>query len=82
MDDLRGILMLVGILEEIIDDNYVIVFIFVGLEYYVSIFLFVDKDLLEFGCLVLFNYKVYVVIGVLMDDMDFLVIVMKVEKVF
>lgn len=36
--------MFVGILEEIIDDNYVIVFIFVGSEYYVSILFFVDKD--------------------------------------
>lgn len=52
--------MLVGILEEIIDDNYVIVFIFVGLEYYVSILLFVDKDMLEFGCIVLLNYKVII----------------------
>ncbi|CAO2597766.1 26S proteasome regulatory subunit 4 [Lemmus lemmus] len=49
-------------------------------EHYVSILLFVDKDLLEPGCSVLLNHKVHAVIGVLMDDTDPLVTVMKVEK--
>lgn len=56
--------MFVGILEEIIDDNYVIVFIFVGSEYYVSILFFVDKDQLELGCFVFFNYKVWFYFGI------------------
>ncbi|KAK2103209.1 26S proteasome regulatory subunit 4 [Saguinus oedipus] len=40
-----------------------------------------DKDLLEPGCSVLLNHKVNAVTGVLMDDTDPLVTVMKVEKV-
>uniref|UniRef100_A0A8C1NXW7 26S proteasome regulatory subunit 4 n=1 Tax=Cyprinus carpio TaxID=7962 RepID=A0A8C1NXW7_CYPCA len=80
VDDLRGTPMSVGTLEEIIDDNHAIVSTSVGSEHYVSILSFVDKDLLEPGCSVLLNHKVHAVIGVLMDDTDPLVIVMKVEK--
>uniref|UniRef100_A0A2K6QYG4 AAA+ ATPase domain-containing protein n=1 Tax=Rhinopithecus roxellana TaxID=61622 RepID=A0A2K6QYG4_RHIRO len=80
VDDLRGTPMSVGTLEEIIDDNHAIVSTSVGSEHYVSILSFVDKDLLEPGCSVLLNHKVHAVIGVLMDDMDPLVTVMKVEK--
>uniref|UniRef100_A0A2K6PUR9 26S proteasome regulatory subunit 4 n=1 Tax=Rhinopithecus roxellana TaxID=61622 RepID=A0A2K6PUR9_RHIRO len=80
VDDLRGTLMSVGTLEEIIDDNHAIVSTSVGSEHNVSILSFVDKDLLEPGCLVLLNHKVHAVIGVLMDDTDPLVTVMKVEK--
>uniref|UniRef100_A0A2K6LFU6 26S proteasome regulatory subunit 4 n=1 Tax=Rhinopithecus bieti TaxID=61621 RepID=A0A2K6LFU6_RHIBE len=80
VDDLRGTLMSVGTLEEIIDDNHAIVSTSVGSEHNVSILSFVDKDLLEPGCLVLLNHKVHAVIGVLMDDTDSLVTVMKVEK--
>ncbi|OWK09961.1 hypothetical protein Celaphus_00005894 [Cervus elaphus hippelaphus] len=72
--------MSVGTLEEIIDDNQAIVSTSVGSEHYVSILSFVDKDLLEPGCSVLLNHKVHAVIGVLMDDTDPLVTVMKVEK--
>lgn len=72
--------MSVGTLEEIIDDNHAIVSTSVGSEHYVSILSFVDKDLLEPGCSVLLNHKVHAVIGVLMDDTDPLVTVMKVEK--
>uniref|UniRef100_A0A673YNA9 Proteasome 26S subunit, ATPase 1 n=1 Tax=Salmo trutta TaxID=8032 RepID=A0A673YNA9_SALTR len=80
VDDLRGTPMSVGNLEEIIDDNHAIVSTSVGSEHYVSILSFVDKDLLEPGCSVLLNHKVHAVIGVLMDDTDPLVTVMKVEK--
>eukprot|EP00064_Thunnus_orientalis_P019611 superscaffoldBa00004980_g19735 len=80
VDDLRGTPMSVGTLEEIIDDNHAIVSTSVGSEHYVSILSFVDKDLLEPGCSVLLNHKVHAVIGVLMDDTDPLVTVMKVEK--
>ncbi|KAF6352182.1 proteasome 26S subunit, ATPase 1 [Rhinolophus ferrumequinum] len=51
VDDLRGTPMSVGTLEEIIDDNHAIVSTSVGSEHYVSILSFVDKDLLEPGCL-------------------------------
>uniref|UniRef100_A0A8C7BPB5 26S proteasome regulatory subunit 4 n=1 Tax=Neovison vison TaxID=452646 RepID=A0A8C7BPB5_NEOVI len=80
VDDLRGTPMSVGTLEEIIDDNHAIVSTSVGSEHYVSILSFVDKDLLEPGCSLLLNHKVHAVIGVLMDDTDPLVTVMKVEK--
>ncbi|KAH0517237.1 26S protease regulatory subunit 4 [Microtus ochrogaster] len=80
VDDLRGTPMSVGTLEEIIDDNHAVVSTSVGSEHYVSILSFVDKDLLEPGCSVLLNHKVHAVIGVLTDDTDPLVTVMKVEK--
>ncbi|RNA33917.1 26S protease regulatory subunit 4 [Brachionus plicatilis] len=80
VDDLRGSPMAVGTLEEIIDDNHAIVSTSVGSEHYVSIMSFVDKDLLEPGCTVLLNHKVHAVIGVLGDDTDPMVTVMKLEK--
>merc|ERR1711936_9540 len=80
VDDLRGSPMSVGNLEEIIDDNHAIVSTSVGSEHYVSIYSFVDKDQLEPGCTVLMNHKVHAVVGVLGDDTDPLVSVMKLEK--
>merc|ERR1719476_769114 len=80
VDDLRGTPMSVGNLEEIIDDNHAIVSTSVGSEHYVSILSFVDKDQLEPGCSVLLNHKVHAVVGVLSDDTDPLVSVMKLEK--
>merc|ERR1712010_317170 len=81
VDDLRGTPMSVGNLEEIIDDNHAIVSTSVGSEHYVSILSFVDKDQLEPGCSVLLNHKVRAVVGVLSDDTDPMVAVMKLEKV-
>merc|ERR1711971_821214 len=80
VDDLRGTPMSVGSLEEIIDDNHAIVSTSVGSEHYVSILSFVDKDQLEPGCSVLLNHKVRAVVGVLSDDTDPMVTVMKLEK--
>merc|ERR1712112_560481 len=80
VDDLRGSPMSVGNLEEIIDDNHAIVSTSVGSEHYVSILSFVDKDQLEPGCSVLLNHKVHAVVGVLSDDTDPMVTVMKLEK--
>ncbi|KAK2103845.1 hypothetical protein P7K49_017701 [Saguinus oedipus] len=80
VDDLRGTLMSVGNLEEIINDNQAIVSTSMDSEHYISILSFVDKDLLEPGCPVLLNYKVHAVIGVLMDDTNPQVTVMKVAK--
>merc|ERR1712126_763336 len=80
VDDLRGTPMSVGSLEEIIDENHAIVSTSVGSEHYVSILSFVDKDLLEPGCTVLMNHKVHAVVGLLGDDVDPLVTVMKLEK--
>jgi 26S proteasome regulatory subunit T2 len=49
VDQLRGTPMLVGSLEEIIDENHAIVSPHAGSEYYVSMMSFVDKDQLEPG---------------------------------
>jgi 26S proteasome regulatory subunit T2 len=80
VDDLRGSPMGVGTLEEIIDDDHVIVSSSTGPEYYVSVMSFVDKDLLEPGCSVLLHHKGMAVVGVLSDDTDPMVSVMKLEK--
>merc|ERR1712044_50826 len=80
VDELRGTPMSVGNLEEIIDDNHAIVSTSVGSEHYVSMLSFVDKDQLEPGCSVLLNHKVHAVVGVLGDDTDPMVTVMKLEK--
>lgn len=52
----------------------------VGSEHYVTIMSFVDKEQLEPGCAVLLNHKTHSVIGVLADDTDPMVSVMKLEK--
>ena len=58
VDELRGTPMVVGSLEEIIDDSHAIVSSSVGPEYYVSILSIVDKDQLEPGCSILLHNKV------------------------
>jgi len=80
VDDLRGTPMGVGSLEEIINENHAIVSSSVGPEYYVPIMSFVDKDQLEPGCSVLLHNKVYSIVGLLQDEVDPLVNVMKVDK--
>ncbi|KAM0892979.1 hypothetical protein ACQ4PT_025444 [Festuca glaucescens] len=80
VDDLRGTPMSVGSLEEIIDESHAIVSSSVGPEYYVSILSFVDKDQLEPGCSILMHNKVLSVVGILQDEVDPMVSVMKVEK--
>ncbi|ORX66911.1 26S proteasome subunit P45 [Linderina pennispora] len=80
VDELRGSPMTVGTLEEVIDDNHVIVSATSGPEYYVSLLSFVDKDQLEPGCSVLMHQKSMAIVGVLQDDADPMVSVMKLEK--
>ncbi|KAJ3324732.1 ATPase of 26S proteasome regulatory subunit 4 [Boothiomyces sp. JEL0866] len=80
IDDLRGSPMNVGTLEEIIDDDHAIISTNQGPEYYVSIMSFVDKDLLEPGSSVLLHHKTLAIVGVLQDDVDPMVSVMKLEK--
>lgn len=80
VDDLRGSPLSVGTLEEIIDENHAIVSSAVGPEYYVGITSFVDKTQLEPGCSVLLHNKVMSVVGILQDETDPMVSVMKVEK--
>lgn len=80
VDDMRGSPMGVGTLEEMIDDDHAIVSSTNGPEYYVSIMSFVDKDLLEPGASVLLHHKSNSIVGVLTDDTDPLVSVMKLDK--
>jgi 26S proteasome regulatory subunit T2 len=80
VDELRGTPMGVGNLEEMIDEDHAIVSSSVGPEYYVNIMSFVDRDLLEPGCSVLTHNKVLSIVGILADDVDPLVSVMKVDK--
>ncbi|KAJ1608161.1 26S proteasome regulatory subunit S4 like AAA ATPase [Cryptosporidium canis] len=80
VDDLRGSPMNIGTLEEIIDENHAIVSSSVGSEYYVNILSFVDKNQLEPGSSVLLHNKVYSIVGIMNDEVDPLVSVMKVDK--
>ncbi|KAF6170243.1 hypothetical protein GIB67_011187 [Kingdonia uniflora] len=73
--------MSVGNLKELIDENHGnIASSSVGPEYYEVIFSFVDKDQLEPGCAILMHIKVLSVVGLLQDNVDHMVSVMKVEK--
>ncbi len=69
-----------GTLEEIIDNEHCIVNEGHGSEYYTTMMSFVDKDLLEPGCTILLHAKNKSVQGVLTDDTDPMVSVMKVDK--
>jgi 26S proteasome regulatory subunit T2 len=80
MEDLRGTPLSVGTLEEMIDDNHAIVSSNVGPEYYVGVLSFVDQDKIEPGCSVLLHNKTHAVVGILGDDTDPMVSVMKVDK--
>lgn len=80
LDELRGTPMDVGTLEEFIDENHVIVSTAMGPEYYVNLLSFVDRDQLEPGSTILMHHKNLSVIGILGEDVDPLVNVMKVDK--
>ncbi len=80
VDDLRGTPLSIGNLEEIIDDNHAIVSSSIGPEYYVSILSIVDKDQLEPNSTVLLHNKMMSVVGILQDDSDPMVNLMKVDK--
>merc|ERR1712032_281442 len=80
LDDIRGTPMDVGSLEKFIDENHCIVSTAMGPEYYVNVLSFVDKDQLEPGSSVLMHHKNLSVIGILADEIDPLVNVMKVDK--
>mmetsp|Transcript_7591 Transcript_7591/g.9734 ORF Transcript_7591/g.9734 Transcript_7591/m.9734 type:complete len:453 (+) Transcript_7591:119-1477(+) len=81
LEELRGTPLVVGTLEEMIDDNHAIVSSGgVGPECYVNILSCVNQDLIEPGCTVLTHNKTMSVVGILSDDTDPMVSVMKVEK--
>jgi 26S proteasome regulatory subunit T2 len=72
--------MTIGTLEEFVDENHAIVSSSIGPVYYVPILSFVDKDQLEPNCSILMNHRSMSVVGILQDDTDPLLNVMKVEK--
>lgn len=80
VDEIRGSPMSVGSIEELIDDTHAIISSTNGPEYYVNIMSFVDKDQLEPGSTVLLHNKQMSVVGLLGDDVDPMVNVMKVDK--
>ncbi len=80
LDALRDMPMQVGCLEELVDDNHAIISTPHGPDLYVCILSVVDPDLLAPNAAVLLHHKYHAIVGVLADDADPLVSVMKVEK--
>lgn len=80
VESLRGSPVLLGTLEEIIDDDHAIISTPITSDYYVNIMSFVDKDQLEPGCTVLLHNKELSIVGVLEEDTDPVISVMKLEK--
>jgi len=80
VNDLMGTPTMIGTLDEIIDDNHAIVSTNHGSQYYTNICSFVDKDQIEPGCTVILNNKTMSVVGLLSDDTDNMIEVMKVQK--
>ncbi|MES1915254.1 MAG: ATPase of 26S proteasome regulatory subunit 4 [Cercozoa sp. M6MM] len=80
IEKMRGSHMEVGTLEELIDDNHGIVSSPGGPKMYVGILSFVDRDQIEPGCTVLLKSRGHQVVGLLPEDNDSRVDVMKVDK--
>eukprot|EP00796_Vickermania_ingenoplastis_P004264 gene4264-3083_t len=79
VEKIRGTPLSVATLEEEIDDNHMIVSIG-GVQLYVPILSFVDREEIELGRSVLLEAKQHFICGVLRDNTDPLVTLMKVEK--
>jgi len=80
LDNLMGTPIMLGTMEEIVDDGHCIVSTPHTGETYVSVLSIVDRDLLEPGCTVLLHYKAMAVVGVLSEQTDPSLNVMKVDK--
>ena len=80
LEEIRGTPLSIGTIEELIDDSHAIVSSVGGPDYYVNILSFVDRDQLEAGSTILLHNKTLSVVGLLSDDTDPMVNVMKVEK--
>jgi 26S proteasome regulatory subunit T2 len=79
IDIFRPLPLTVGTLEEIIDEDHAIVSTH-GQEMYAYIYSFVNKDLLEPGVKVLLSSPRTCIVGVMDDEVDGAVNVMKVDK--
>ncbi len=80
IEEIRGTPIIVGSLEEIVDDNHAIISTGNGPDFYVPILSFVDRELLQPNCAVMLHNKTSAVVGILGDDIDPSVSVMKVDK--
>lgn len=80
VESLRGTPLLIGTLEEFIDENHGIVSSQPSVEYYVPIPSFVDRTQLQPGQSILCHANTMAVVGVLIDDTNPLLNVMKVEN--
>jgi len=80
VEALRGTPMQVGTLEELIDENHAIISSGGLPDSYVPILSIVDRDQLEPGSKVLLHDHALAIVGLLQDEVDPLVSVMKVDK--
>merc|ERR1739838_1214292 len=80
LDNLMGTPIMLGTMEEIVDDGHCIVSTPHTGETYVSVLSIVDRDLSEPGCTVLLHYKAMAVVGILSEQTDPSLNVMKVDK--
>lgn len=80
VENIRGETMIIGELEEVIDDEHAIVSIPGHGEHYVTIMSFVDKEMLELSGSVILDDKIKYIVGVLDDDTNPIVSGMKIEK--
>jgi len=80
LDNLMGTPIMLGTMEEIVDDGHCIVSTPHTGETYVSVLSIVDRDLMEPGCTVLLHYKAMAVVGILSEQTDPSLNVMKVDK--
>lgn len=80
IEELRGNVLMIGTLEEFLDENHAIVSASTGSDYYVNILSIVDREPLLPGCTVLLHNKMLAIVGTIHDEVDPLVSIMKVEK--
>lgn len=80
IDEIRETPLSIGTLEEIINEDHGIISISSSVEYYVPMLSFVDKDQLEPNSTVICHAKNMSVVGILQDEADPLLNVMKVDK--
>ena len=80
IESIRGAPLTISTVEEIVDDDHVIISIKGILEYLVGVASFVDRDLLEPGVSVLLNSISMFVVGIVQENTNSSVDVMRVEK--
>nr|XP_027193971.1 26S proteasome regulatory subunit 4 homolog A-like [Dermatophagoides pteronyssinus] len=72
--------LMVGTIKELFNDSHAIVSTSLGSDTYLPILSIVDKSKLQLECSVLLHQKINAVVGVLENDVNLLVSVMKIDK--